>query len=1049
MGLWSWLADRLDHFLHDPTDNVNTGLVANPFVVQQTPNAADYAVGAAFGDPAAGGTQRTTIELWASDATSTVHVGEQTEQGKPAYLLTAAVNGMLTYVPPGQVRDIPGTDRVGPARQVTGPAYVLRMIPSASRDLAPKLDSDLWILSGLAPANRPRPTVVVYENVHVDTETEELIRALYRLERKAPLWQESDLDALVTSWRDGESTVYVPAGLPIGFPRSDPPPGAAMPAGSLPTGARCVRLEVFDELGVPFDLGWLLRHADLHAEDDFFDDLVAPDVTVFRKSPLRDLLPRRMILDLRDAHGRPYAGRAFRLFDEAATSGLGLAGVFDLDGVELQLSGNMPETTGSAGLWVGPTVPAGGDVEIHGVGIHRHLMAFLPSCPASSVVLKLRGYPGDYYRMIALHLDRWYPEQPNQRAAHAPRRYHLGCRVTPLVDGQAAQSAIADALRATYEMGPDDPFDNRGLRPEPDRQASFVWLCNWRLGLHTFPYGGSPALYDAVDPSVPGNPDFTLGNSAYPAPSLGYYLQKAIAAGVGVRGMIWYNLFGGDPRGNNIEAVHALNRYYDFEQYHLVGGGEATDRDPVDVSGMDPIPPNLHRGWCILDDKTRGVGAHHQKATVIRNRYGDLAFVGGIDLFPSRWDTSEHRSGEPRKQGSGWHDVHTMVEGPAVADVALNFFQRWNAFLANLPGPADGYPLDVAELAGLTPLPAQPVVDPQVPEWNGPRRPTPDDDGTPPATLDAGDDGPRPAAATHVVAVVRTIPPYIDAYDGFVQARPDASTPDAVLGELGCHAAVKNAIANARRFVYIEDQYFVEPEVVDLCIARLTHVDPAERLGQLFVIIPHIIADNPINDGIYHHKRREAVLRIRQAVRTLLAGPGGDPASVPQDDVDEVFTCAHLQHPTGTQIYVHAKHTIVDDLWMLITSSNISRRGMSYETEIGVAVTDAAVEDGVRKAVRDHRVRLWAEHLQLERHRWHLLVDPRRGLELMREGLDNPNLVLIRFQESNPNIPYSYPAQDHDADHELIYEHISDPDGREPTDIAAVQAAQQLAEDLL
>ena len=50
---------------------------------------------------------------------------------------------------------------------------------------------------------------------------------------------------------------------------------------------------------------------------------------------------------------------------------------------------------------------------------------------------------------------------------------------------------------------------------------------------------------------------------------------------------------------------------------------------------------------------------------------------------------------------------------------------------------------------------------------------------------------------------------------------------------------------------------------------------------------------------------------------------------------------------------------IVDDVWMVITSSNCSRRGMTYETEIGVTVTDAEVEDGVRKSVRDHRVRLW------------------------------------------------------------------------------------------
>ena len=37
MGFWSWFANRIDHFFHDPTDNVNNGLIANPFLVKQTP----------------------------------------------------------------------------------------------------------------------------------------------------------------------------------------------------------------------------------------------------------------------------------------------------------------------------------------------------------------------------------------------------------------------------------------------------------------------------------------------------------------------------------------------------------------------------------------------------------------------------------------------------------------------------------------------------------------------------------------------------------------------------------------------------------------------------------------------------------------------------------------------------------------------------------------------------------------------------------------------------------------------------------------------------
>ena len=50
-----------------------------------------------------------------------------------------------------------------------------------------------------------------------------------------------------------------------------------------------------------------------------------------------------------------------------------------------------------------------------------------------------------------------------------------------------------------------------------------------------------------------------------------------------------------------------------------------------------------------------------------------------------RWDTKGHpfhtqlRLGKDGKMPHSWHDVHTVFEGPAVADVERNFRQRWNA----------------------------------------------------------------------------------------------------------------------------------------------------------------------------------------------------------------------------------------------------------------------------------------------------------------------------------------------------------------------------------
>jgi hypothetical protein len=197
-------------------------------------------------------------------------------------------------------------------------------------------------------------------------------------------------------------------------------------------------------------------------------------------------------------------------------------------------------------------------------------------------------------------------------------------------------------------------------------------------------------------------------------------------------------------------------------------------------------------------------------------------------------------------------------------------------------------------------------------------------------------------------------------------------------------------------------------------------------------------------DAIYHHFRREHLLLIQKALRNRIAEDRSvDPATVPQEDIDKIFTLAHLEHQSGSEIYLHAKHMIVDDLWMVISSSNFSRRGMTYETEIGVTISDAEVEDGVRKSVRDHRIRLWAEHLRLDRSQWHRILDPIAGAELLRQAIDNPNLPLIPFEKENDQIKFSYPAENHSGNHELVYKFLADPDGRLTTDPINVETARQ------
>lgn len=68
--------------------------------------------------------------------------------------------------------------------------------------------------------------------------------------------------------------------------------------------------------------------------------------------------------------------------------------------------------------------------------------------------------------------------------------------------------------------------------------------------------------------------------------------------------------------------------------------------------------------------------AHHEKIIVIDNKIG---FCGGFDLSGGKWDTSKHDYNDLRRDqySEPWHDLHAMVQGPIVWDLAYHFNQRW------------------------------------------------------------------------------------------------------------------------------------------------------------------------------------------------------------------------------------------------------------------------------------------------------------------------------------------------------------------------------------
>lgn len=185
-------------------------------------------------------------------------------------------------------------------------------------------------------------------------------------------------------------------------------------------------------------------------------------------------------------------------------------------------------------------------------------------------------------------------------------------------------------------------------------------------------------------------------------------------------------------------------------------------------------PPNLR---FRLDDALPAGACHHQKLLVVDNA---LAFCGGGDFAPNRWDTPRHADHDPRRRlPSGEeheprHEVMMMVDGPAAAALGELARARW------LRATGERRPD--------SPRPTAPGSDP----W-------PEDI--------------RADLEEVPVGIARTEPAwYAPGRDGVRE----------------CEALHLAAIAAARRLIFLENQYFAAPRLAEALAARLAEPDGPE-----------------------------------------------------------------------------------------------------------------------------------------------------------------------------------------------------------------------------
>jgi phosphatidylserine/phosphatidylglycerophosphate/cardiolipin synthase-like enzyme/uncharacterized membrane protein YdjX (TVP38/TMEM64 family) len=348
----------------------------------------------------------------------------------------------------------------------------------------------------------------------------------------------------------------------------------------------------------------------------------------------------------------------------------------------------------------------------------------------------------------------------------------------------------------------------------------------------------------------------------------------------------------------------------------------ALEREPLP---MLQLGRRTHRRVHFRMDGKHPIGAsHHQKIVVVDDA---IAFVGGIDLAIRRWDTPEHRADDPRRvdpRGQLYpqvHDIQMAVDGEAAAALGELVRERWRR--------ATGRHIGTVHEGKSDP-------------W--PRFLTPDLENV-------------------SVAISRTEP----AYNGYPEVRE-------------VEALYLDAIAAARRSIYIETQYFTSTMIGSALARRV-----AEPGG------PEVLLILPRDGAGWLEQSTMSVLRARLLRQLRAADP---------------FGRLQVYYPTvpglGNRcVNVHSKVLVVDESLVRIGSSNVANRSMGLDTECDLTI-EAAGEAAIERSIAHFRDSLLGEHLGVTPKQVKEMVGARPSLIAAVERLSG---AARRLEPLNAEVP--------------------------------------------
>jgi phosphatidylserine/phosphatidylglycerophosphate/cardiolipin synthase-like enzyme len=357
------------------------------------------------------------------------------------------------------------------------------------------------------------------------------------------------------------------------------------------------------------------------------------------------------------------------------------------------------------------------------------------------------------------------------------------------------------------------------------------------------------------------------------------------------------------------------------------------------IAASAPAQPQIEiRGF---EQPVPDHGVMHPKTVMVD---GERAVVLGSPFGQRYFDDPRHTIEDPRRGGTRSpvvHDVSVAVIGPAVRHIDETFHLWWNED-AQTP----------------TPQPA-----------------------TTPAAQTGGEDG------VAEVQIVRTL-------------SGQRFKSLAGRSEKGILEAYLRAFAAAKRFIFLETQYYTDRVINDALVEVL-----ANTSVQVILMIP-IEPDLPF----YTSRQASLVAELRKA--------GGARVGV--------FTRwsydPQAPRPWVAPVYLHTKSGVVDDSWATIGSANLDGLSLDYNLLLSPLVVGEMTASELNVLIfngGDHpaspvvdllRRRLWGEHLGLAPN------DPDLGLDPLTLWNRQADAALLHVQQARqqplPGFVLKYPAQD-------------------------------------